>query len=233
MIANKSSRRLENEELENLHAHDRLLVLLKRRGRSTAADLAKLLGITGEAVRQQLARLAAEDLVQATAEARGVGRPAQVWSLTPAANNRFPDTHAELTAQLIQTLRKTLGEAALDRVIAARERDLCRSYTAALAEATGLKERVARLAQIRSTEGYMAEWEADGPGFRLIENHCPICMATAACMNLCRAELNLFRKVLGPGAAVNREEHIFSGARRCTYRIQPKASNRPAPTDAG
>ena len=231
MNPNKSSLRLENQPLKKLHAHDRLLVLLKTRGQSSTGDLAKALGVTAEAVRQQLVRLEIDGLVETTSEARGVGRPAQLWQLTSAANSRFPDTHAELTAQLIGTIRATLGEAALNKVIAAREKVLQRDYAAALEGTRTLKERVERLASIRSSEGYMAEWRAEETGFRLIENHCPICTATAACMNLCDAELKLFRSVLGSDVSVNREEHIFSGARRCTYRIEPRSLEKQS--DAG
>src|SRR3954447_10506974 len=83
---------------------NRLLTLLKTRGPQTAADLGAALGITGEAARQQLVKLAAEGLVGATSEPRGVGRPASVWGLTGAGNARFPDAHAELAAQLIGTI---------------------------------------------------------------------------------------------------------------------------------
>jgi predicted ArsR family transcriptional regulator len=41
-------------------AGDRLLVILKTRGPQTAADLGAFLGVTGEAARQQLAKLARE-----------------------------------------------------------------------------------------------------------------------------------------------------------------------------
>src|SRR5262249_56950539 len=70
---NMSSDRLENPVRP---AADRFLVLLKTRGPQTAADLGKATGVTGEAARQQLVRLAAEGLVVATAEPRGAGRPA-------------------------------------------------------------------------------------------------------------------------------------------------------------
>src|SRR3989442_8379908 len=96
-------------------AADRFLVFLKTRGPQTAADLGKATGVTGEAARQQLVRLAADGLVVATTEPRGVGRPAQVWGLTDAGNARFPDAHAELTAHLIRSIRTQLGEAPLDR----------------------------------------------------------------------------------------------------------------------
>ncbi|HXT10856.1 MAG TPA: metalloregulator ArsR/SmtB family transcription factor [Candidatus Angelobacter sp.] len=223
---------MENQPLKRLHAHDRLLLLLKTRGRSSTGDLAMALGITGEAVRQQLVRLEADGLVEAASEARGVGRPTQLWQLTTAANSRFPDTHAELTTQLIETIRSTLGESALNKVIAAREKVLQRDYTIALEGTQTLKERVERLASIRNSEGYMAEWRAEGTGFQLIENHCPICTATAACMNLCDAELKLFRSILGPDVSVSREEHIFSGARRCAYRIEHKSLVNPQPGGA-
>jgi predicted ArsR family transcriptional regulator len=196
-----------------------LLVLLKTRGPQTAADLGKALGVTGEAARQQLARLAADGLVVATARPRGVGRPAQVWCLTEAGHCRFPDAHAELTAQLLRSIRTQLGEAALDRLIEARAAEGKAAYTAALEGAADLGERVARLAEIRTKEGYMAESRAEGDGYILVENHCPICVAATACQGFCRTELETFRAVLGPDAAVERTEHLVQGDRRCVYRI--------------
>jgi predicted ArsR family transcriptional regulator len=201
-------------------AGERLLARLKTRGPQTAGELGAALGITGEAVRQQLAKLAAEALVEGRAEPRGVGRPAQVWALTEAGNARFPDTHARLTVQLLDSVRTVLGAEALERLIAAREETTRASYAAELESAADLEERIARLAEIRSREGYMAEWRAEGAGFVLIENHCPICAAAAACPGLCLAELRSFRELLGPGVEIERTEHIVEGQRRCVYRIE-------------
>src|SRR5436305_3425735 len=110
---------MASEHLENSvrPAGDRFLVLRKTRGPQTAADLGKATGVTAEVARQQLVRLAADGLVVATTEPRGVGRPPQVWGLTEAGNARFPDAHAELTARLIGTIRTQLGEEVLDRLI--------------------------------------------------------------------------------------------------------------------
>ena len=36
-------------------------------------------------------------------------------------------------------------------------------------------------------------------------------------------ELELFRRVLGPGVEVVREDHILTGARRCSYRVRKNA----------
>ncbi len=208
---------------------DRLLLLLKTRGPQTAADLGAALGVTGEAARQQLAKLAAAGLVASAAEPRGVGRPARVWSLTGKGHARFPDAHAELTAQLLRSIRAELGEEALDRLIAARAAESRAVYAAALEGAAGLGERVARLAGLRTREGYMAECRAEGDGFLLVENHCPICVAATACQGFCRAERDLFEQALGGGVSVERTEHIVSGDRRCAYRIALKCVERDQP----
>src|SRR5262245_62673553 len=155
---------LEQPQPSDRPAADRILVLLKTRGPQTSADLGAALGVTGEAARQQLVKLASEGLVVATAEPRGVGRPASVWTLTAAGNARFPDAHAELTVQLLAAIRTELGEEALDRLIAARAAGARACYEAALAGAGSLEERVARLAELRTREGYMAEWRAEGDG---------------------------------------------------------------------
>lgn len=200
---------------------DRVLMALKMQGALSSAAIGKRLGITGEAARQQLLRLAEQDLVIATSEAKGVGRPTQLWDLTPTAQSRFPDTHASLTAELLGIIRSHMGEAVLDKIINVREAETRSRYESELAGKAALSDRVATLAALRSDEGYMAEWreEADG-SFLLVENHCPICAAAAACAGFCRAELEVFRSALGPGVAVTRAEHIVSGGRRCTYVIK-------------
>jgi predicted ArsR family transcriptional regulator len=202
-------------------AADRLLSLIKRRGPMGATELAEALAVSREAVRQQLRRLADQGLVEARDERRGVGRPTQVYSLSPAAHSRFPDAHAVLTVRLIEAVRSELGAEALDRIVLARERQAREAYEREMTGAAGLAERVARLAAIRTREGYMADWSADEGGFVLVENHCPICAAAAACQGFCRAELELFQDVLGPDATVERTDHILAGARRCAYRITP------------
>ena len=129
-------------------------------------------------------------------------------------------THAALTVQLLAIVRSSLGDAALDAIISAREAETRTSYQSVMTDDLPLRDKVARLADLRSQEGYMAGWteEADG-SLVLVENHCPICAAATACQGFCRAELDVFRSVLGD-ADVTRNEHIVSGARRCSYTIR-------------
>ncbi|MGO8461559.1 helix-turn-helix transcriptional regulator [Rhizobium ruizarguesonis] len=200
---------------------NRILILIKTDGPQLAAAIGDALGISGEAARQQLSKMAEEGLVEpVTVAAAGRGRPRQLWHLTASGNRQFPDGHAELTANLLGTLVEQLGAAALDTVISAREAETLKRYRQELSQAHDLAARVEALAGIRTREGYMADhWqEADG-SFMLVENHCPICAAAIACAGFCRSELETFRAVLS--AEVERSEHILAGARRCAYRITP------------
>ncbi|OBY03906.1 transcriptional regulator [Rhizobium leguminosarum bv. trifolii] len=201
---------------------NRILILIKTDGPQLAAAIGDALGISGEAARQQLSKMAEEGLVEpVTVAAAGRGRPRQLWHLTAGGNRQFPDGHAELTANLLGTLVEQLGAAALDTVISAREAETLQRYRQELGEAHDLASRIEGLAGIRTREGYMADhWqEADG-SFMLVENHCPICAAATVCAGFCRSELETFRAVLG--ADIERSEHILAGARRCAYRIMPR-----------
>ena len=210
---------MKNRSTVSTRGADRFLGLLKTRGPQTSAEMGAALSITDEAARQQLVKLAKEGLAVGLSEANGVGRPTQVWRLTPAGHARFPDAHADLTVQLIRSIRTELGEEALERLIGAREKETQAAYAEEVMDATDLRERVARLAAIRTREGYMAEWREDEDGYLLAENHCPICAAATICQGFCRAELAVFQEVLGEEAQITRVEHIPAGARRCAYRI--------------
>lgn len=199
---------------------DRILFQLKTRGPAETLAIAHALGVSRQAALQHLERLVADELVDHTDERRGVGRPRRVWALTDKAQARFPDTHAQLTLEMLDAVRAEFGDEGVERMILRREQATARGYAAAMADSDTLEARVARLAEIRTAEGYMASASPDpGGGFLLVENHCPICAAAAACQGFCRAELMVFRAVLGPGVEIERTDHILAGARRCAYRI--------------
>ncbi len=201
---------------------DRVLMTLKTRGPQSIAVIARAMDVTAEAVRQQMTRLHADGLVDAESRSAGRGRPTQIWFLTAAGHGRFPDTHAEMTVQMIAAVRQVFGDEGIDNLVQVRENAMLNVYQQAMQDAPDLKARLERLVDVRSAEGYMAELREDEAGFVFIENHCPICSAAKACMGFCRSELELFRKVLGEGVQVDREEHILAGARRCAYRVSKR-----------
>jgi predicted ArsR family transcriptional regulator len=204
----------------------RIVERLKRVESATATDLAGEFGLTDTALRQHLDALEAAGMVtRSMAEPTGRGRPPVHWQLAPGATQAFPDRHGELSVDLISSLRSALGDPALDKVIGARSDRQVASYQAVLSGSTSLRERVERLANVRSDEGYLAEVRPDGDDLLLIEHHCPIRDAAASCGALCTAELDVFQRVLGPDVRVTRTQHVMAGDRRCAYRVEPATSS--------
>ena len=201
---------------------DKILFLLKSHGPQSAAELGEQLQMTSMGARQHLMTLEADGWVSFNDEARGRGRPVRLWQLTEQAWQRFPDSHSELTLQLIDNIQQLFGEVGMERLIAQREQQQLARYQQTLGN-KGLSGRQEALRELRSREGYMAEIRREEDGSWLLwESHCPICAAARSCRGFCRSELALFRQLLAP-ATVEREQYLLEGAHRCLYRITPPA----------
>jgi predicted ArsR family transcriptional regulator len=199
----------------------KILTLLKVEGACDSQTLASWLGVSAMGVRQHLYVLHQEKLVAYKVERRPFGRPAKVWRLSPAANRFFPDGHEELTVKLIEVARSVFGRAGLNRWMAALAGREARDLRKDISRKAPLGGRLEALARARERQGYLCELRVEvGGSSLLIENHCPISAAVAACPALCRAEQDMFRDLLGSEAIVERLEHMTDGARRCVYRIK-------------
>ena len=200
-------------------AKRRIIEMLKRADSATAQELAEQFNTTTTAVRQHLDALEHSGLVERfEGPIVGRGRPAIRWRTTPLSQELFPDRHGELTVELLGSIRTSLGDDALQRVIDQRAASQLASYRAAL-DGQPVRVRVRALADRRTEEGYLAEVVAIDDDLLLIEHHCPICVAATACQGLCRSELEVFQAALGPEVVVTREQHVLSGDTRCSYRI--------------
>jgi predicted ArsR family transcriptional regulator len=200
-------------------AKRRLVERLKHVESASAGELAAEFGLTDTAVRQHLESLQSTGLVRRLdGAAAGRGRPAARWQLTIESGAAFADRHADLTVDILESIRTRLGEDAVDEVLAARAERQTEQYRRSVGNGS-VAVKVRRLAEQRTAEGYDAEVRADGKDLILVEHHCPICVAATTCQGLCRAELEVFRATLGDDVDVEREQHLLSGDQRCAYRI--------------
>ncbi|WEK33531.1 MAG: transcriptional regulator [Candidatus Pseudobacter hemicellulosilyticus] len=202
---------------------DRILLFLKMKGEAEVAALSEELQMTKEGIRQQLLKMVEEGLVSSRTQSKGVGRPITYYAIAEKGTARFPDSHAEVTVQLLQSVKKLLGENALDLLISEREKQTLQRYETAMAGMDSIDQRLDKLSQIRSEEGYMATWKKENEEYFLVENHCPICAAATECQGFCRAELKNFQQLIGQDFDVDRVQHIISDGQRCVYRIREKA----------
>ena len=136
----------------------RIVDLLRREPR-TAEALARAIGLTPNAVRGHLALLERDGMIQADGMRRGVGKPAHIYRLTPAAEAQFSKAYAPVLRGLLDELATRLDQRQLDELLRATGRRLAprgapapgtsdeqciAAATAALAELGGIVASVGR-----------------------------------------------------------------------------------------
>jgi len=198
-----------------------ILVHLRRTGPSSPVDIASALGASRSGVAQQLRALDSTGLVARTAVRHGVGRPRHLYDVTSDAQDLFPSNYDGLAAGLLAAIVEVGGDALIEDVFAARRRQTGAALRARLDQAlpagASLADRVLELARIQDEQGYISEAHVNGDWIRLIEHNCAVLHIARGNGAACRAELDLFREVLG--ADVVRERHIAEGDRCCEYRV--------------
>jgi predicted ArsR family transcriptional regulator len=204
-----------------------LLVRLRMDGPSSPDQLAGRLGASRTGVLQQLRALEDAHLVSRQTVRHGVGRPRHLYDVTPDAQDLFPSTYDALASGLLSAIVAVGGEQLIEEVFAARRRQLSDRVRDQLADRVApgapIEERVRGLAEIQAAQGYLADSVVGTDGsIKLREHNCAIFHVAKGTPSACQAELDLFRDVLG--ADVERETHIATGDRCCSYRI----SERPA-----
>ena len=202
-----------------------ILMALKRNGTMHANDLARHLGVTVAAVRQQLARLGEDGLVTHRRDAEGRGRPSHSYELTPAAEGLFPKRYGDLTTELLGYLGGP-DSSEVDVLFERRRRRRLGDARGRLADKP-LEEQVAELTHILDEDGYLADVERlDDGGWRITEHNCAILSVATGFRQACSSEIGFIRDAL-PGARVERVAHLMDGAHVCAYEVHP-AGDAPA-----
>jgi predicted ArsR family transcriptional regulator len=199
-----------------------ILLRLRQSGPASPDQLAVLLGASRTGVLQQLRALESAALVSRQTVRHGVGRPRHLYEVTPDAQDLFPSNYDALASGLLAAVRTVGGEELVEELFAARRRQIGarirRQMSERVADDAPLADRVRELAVIQDEQGYLAAVEIDATGtLRLVEYNCAIYNVAKTTAAACRAELELFRDVLG--TPVIRESHIATGDRCCTYRV--------------
>ena len=202
-----------------------LLVALKKAARPLSAhELGERFGLTANALRRHLEQLESDELVRHRREVRGVGAPVFVYSLTEAGEALFPQGYASVLAAVLESVRETSGP---EGVIALARRQwarLAEGASSRLAELP-LHERAQLLAELRSSQGYMAEAIPPGPDGAvdgapvLREYHCAIRDVAEQFPEICVAEQEFVERMLA--VPVERTAHILSGCSCCEYVTKP------------
>ncbi len=192
-----------------------ILNALKKRGALRADELAQAANITASGIRQHLALLESDGLVNHLEQRIGRGRPKHAYQLTAAADALYPRTYSELTNELLEYLTPET----LNRIFHQRRERRLRQAQIRLEPLKTLKAQVLELTKILDEDGYLADVIKDGSGFRIIEHNCAILGVALKYGQACSSELEFIQAAL-PKAKVQRVAHMIAGGHVCAYHIQ-------------
>jgi DeoR family transcriptional regulator, suf operon transcriptional repressor len=195
-----------------------LVALKKAPHPLTAKELAEQFGVTANALRRHLDSLEAEELVRYRREVRGVGAPVHAYSLTELGEALFPQGHAAVLAAVLESVREVSGPDGVMALARRQWRGLVEEASPRLAELP-LHERAQLLAELRSSQGFMAEAHAEGDAAVIREHHCAIRDVAERFPEICAAEQEFVERMLA--TPVRRTAHILDGCSCCEYVTTP------------
>jgi predicted ArsR family transcriptional regulator len=189
-----------------------ILAFLKTHGQATLAEIAAHLEVSKQGALRHLEALEASGLATvAPADAHRRGRPENVYKLTAAAGEHFPNGHRDLTAELVDFMTNEQLKQFFERRAARLEAE----YAPRLA-GLDFGARVRELARLASEHGHMAEVVELGDGGLAIRHcNCPIQDVAARTGLPCVNEQHMYERLLGTDVA--RTTWMAEAADDCTY----------------
>lgn len=198
---------------------------LLKQGESTAQELAERLQVSPQAIRRHLKDLETEGLIVHKAIQVGMGRPNYRYELSREGRSQFPDRYDEFAVSLLGTLAETVSKDQMKSILQKQWQRKAIEYRERIGTGS-VSERVAKLAELRVSEGYMAECHRIEPDqFVLTEYHCAIAQIAESFPSVCGHELEMFAIAL-PDCKVERTHWQVNGEHRCGYLIQTKSIER-------
>lgn len=206
----------------------RILEILKESSGATVAQLAGALEMAPVSVRHHLDILQGENLICVDRVKRrgSVGRPQQIYVLTAAACDYFPNNFAMLAEGLVCQLKSVLPPDQVRHAFRAMANQLADDMDMhEVAESTP-EERLTHITDFLTEQGYLARWEeaeGEGEGVYLLHKHnCPYAGVSEEHDELCLMDQELVNQLIGQPC--QRTNSLVADDRCCTYRIELQSS---------
>jgi len=203
----------------------RVLEILKERGGASVTELAEELGMAPVSVRHHLDILQGQGLVVVSRvrRRRTVGRPQQVYTLTEAAIDYFPNNLRELTSEILDEMKEVATPEQVKELLR-RVAQRTAEEAPPPEEGQTFEERLIQVVEFLGRKGYLPRWEKDGEGRYLLHIiNCPYAGVSEEHPELCQMDELLAHILLG--TTPRRLSRIAAGDLRCTYLIEPPPSS--------
>lgn len=206
-----------NTEAKN--SRERVLRTLLSRERCTINELAKAVEINPISVRHHISKLEAEGLVASVETRHGVGRPKRYYFLTEAGHERFPTRYIRLTLRLLEQLKESMPEPMVGKLFTQIARDMASEYDREM-EGLSMTDRLERMKELLSSEGFTVEVERQGDSYHIREVNCPYYHVGQNHPEVCSVDQILISTLLNIPA--QKVQCILHGDAYCTY-VVPNA----------
>ena len=194
--------------------------LLLEEGPITAPDIGERLSLTAAGVRRHLDALLESGEAQAiNAPAwahRGRGRPPKMFQLTATGRGKLAHAYDDLAGAAMRQLREIGGEEAIKQFARKRVEAIVAGVEP-LHEPGQMEAKAEEIAGAFTSKGFAASIREVGSGVQICQHHCPVSHVAEEFPELCEAELEAFREILG--THVQRLATIANGNCACTTNI--------------
>lgn len=195
------------------------LLRLLRRSRQSINDLAAALGITDNAVRTHIATMQRDGMVRTAGVERATGgKPAQLYEITPEAEEMFPKAYSAVLNGLLELLHERQGKEGVEEImreVGARAAGAGADLGRASAEA-----RVRGAAEVLRQLGGDVEVERTDTGWRIRGYGCPLSAVVREHEEACALGESL---VAGATGLPTRECCDRSDRPRCSFLIESES----------
>lgn len=201
-------------------------LLLRHKAGLTIDELGEKLAISRNAVRQHVASLENGGLMAVGEVRRGVGRPSQVYTLTPLGAERFPRQYTLLSGLVLDSVKELHGSegvSALMRQIANR---LAQQYSPRVQGET-VRERADTVAALLDEIGFLADSEQTDQGAAIGALNCVYHHLAAEFPEVCQLDIELIQQLTG--ARVEHTECMVRGGHCCRFLLTEAQTTRPQP----
>ncbi|WP_305082253.1 metalloregulator ArsR/SmtB family transcription factor [Nocardia sp. XZ_19_385] len=204
------------------HTRAAIVQLLLEDGPITATAIGTRLGLTPAGVRRHLDALIDSGQARASRSApwqqKGRGRPAKQYQLTAAGRGRLGHAYDDLAGAAIRQLGEIGGEQAITEFARKRARTIVAGIDAVEDHTPQNTEAKAEeIAEAFTDAGFAASTRKVGAGVQICQHHCPVAHVAEEFPQLCEAELEAFRELLG--THVQRLATIANGDCACTTHV--------------
>lgn len=196
----------------------KILELLKERGQATVKEIAETVGLTQMAVRHHLNALSGENLVITTSVRRvkQPGRPQQLYTLTEAASQLFPEDYHQLASYLLDEVEATFGTQGLDELLH-RIANRMAGEAPSPHPNQSPERRLDQLVQFLGAKGFAARWTKEDDDHLIWVLACPYRQIARAHKQICHLDRQIIKDMLQVTPV--RLTCMADGDARCTYNV--------------